>query len=68
MVVSHVDVSFRAVVMMEVMGFVMVVHWWFLLVVASRLVSCNLAVWCDLAPLGIKASHRPAQRNTNDIS
>jgi hypothetical protein len=44
MVVSHVDVSSRAVVVMVERVVVVVAHWWFLLVLGQLDCSSDLAV------------------------
>jgi hypothetical protein len=63
MVVSHVDVSSRAVVVVVVvveMVIVVVVHWVLSGPGPAGLVSSELAVSSNPAAFGIEASHRPA--------
>jgi hypothetical protein len=59
MVVSHVDVSSRAVVVMVEMVVVVVVHWWVLSGLGpAGLVSSDLAVSSNPVASGIEGSHR----------
>jgi hypothetical protein len=65
MVVSHIDVSSRAVVVVVVvvemvveMVVVVIVHWWVPSGLGPWLVSSDLAVSSNPVALGIEASHR----------